>query len=337
MLNSYSKRVEWIDACKGLAIILVVFGHCWSREVKVFLWIYSFHLPIFFMLAGYLIATKGTSFSKEIIVRKVKRLLIPYFTFSFLILLMIGTLKILGGMPVRELISGEMKSILGFRANMSTWFLACIFISECIFLFALKQIQMKRYLHISWIVICIAAVFCIETNTGLIFVLRRSLLGVIWMEIGCLIYHFHQRKYRISRFIIAVAFLINIVLCAYNGRVNMMFLEFGKSKVIFLVIGILGSVTVMEIFRNCNKTNRILTYCGKHSLEILCSHTFLIEALRLLDYKLLGNFISSKIIFEGYILTTIVLLLEIPFIWVLNKYFPWSIGKQSKQVIFDNK
>lgn len=61
-----SSRIEWIDALKGFAIFSVVLGHCVTDsmssntfpEYAVFLkilydFIYSFHMPLFFIISGY--------------------------------------------------------------------------------------------------------------------------------------------------------------------------------------------------------------------------------------------------------------------------------------------
>lgn len=50
-------RIEWVDIAKGIAILLVVLGHTGlavgsARYLDAF--IYSFHLPLFFVLSGYL-------------------------------------------------------------------------------------------------------------------------------------------------------------------------------------------------------------------------------------------------------------------------------------------
>lgn len=46
-------RLDWIDALKGVGIVAVVAGHVWwhsgLRDV-----LYSFHMPLFFMVSGYL-------------------------------------------------------------------------------------------------------------------------------------------------------------------------------------------------------------------------------------------------------------------------------------------
>ena len=55
---------EWIDISKGIAVVLVVLGHFWYRSDLSLLnqIIYSFHVPLFFILSGYLINYKEESF-----------------------------------------------------------------------------------------------------------------------------------------------------------------------------------------------------------------------------------------------------------------------------------
>ena len=61
-----TQRIEWIDALKGFAILIVVIGHCAADSlashtyVDYAKWIqmiadaiYSFHMPFFFMVSGY--------------------------------------------------------------------------------------------------------------------------------------------------------------------------------------------------------------------------------------------------------------------------------------------
>lgn len=45
-------RLLWVDTAKGLGIILVVLAHVWTRG-PVRDAIYAFHMPLFFLLAGY--------------------------------------------------------------------------------------------------------------------------------------------------------------------------------------------------------------------------------------------------------------------------------------------
>lgn len=52
------KRLEYLDYTKGFAILIMLFGHCMSDNNLFHNWIFSFHMPIFFVVCGYLTAMK---------------------------------------------------------------------------------------------------------------------------------------------------------------------------------------------------------------------------------------------------------------------------------------
>lgn len=53
-----NSRVEYIDTTKGLGIFLVVLGHCYARENFITIWLNSFHMPLFFIVVGYILRYK---------------------------------------------------------------------------------------------------------------------------------------------------------------------------------------------------------------------------------------------------------------------------------------
>ena len=96
-----NKRMAWIDIAKGIAIILVVFGHVITNGqssdlLHLPVWtiihntIYSFHMPLFFFISGYLqkhCKREDNKMIAKALFRKEICLLIPYALFSFLYLL----------------------------------------------------------------------------------------------------------------------------------------------------------------------------------------------------------------------------------------------------------
>ena len=50
-----NKRIEYVDSAKAVAIILVIVGHChWLGSIpKLGSLIYTFHMPLFFMVSGF--------------------------------------------------------------------------------------------------------------------------------------------------------------------------------------------------------------------------------------------------------------------------------------------
>ena len=70
------KRDLNIDIMKALGIILVILGHTYYNSNSIYL----FHMPLFFILSGATLTyTKKYSINK-----KLRSLIIPYFTFSIL-------------------------------------------------------------------------------------------------------------------------------------------------------------------------------------------------------------------------------------------------------------
>lgn len=70
------KRINWIDMAKGLAIVCVVLGHSGYSTIELF--VNSFHMPLFFIIAGYTFNSKKDASS--FITQKSIRLLLPYFS-----------------------------------------------------------------------------------------------------------------------------------------------------------------------------------------------------------------------------------------------------------------
>ena len=72
------KRIAYIDVAKGIGILLMILGHTmtsgWGKDV-----IYSFHMPLFFIIGGYLYKEKSVSLSLK---NHFRRLVIPY-VFAF--------------------------------------------------------------------------------------------------------------------------------------------------------------------------------------------------------------------------------------------------------------
>ncbi len=75
-----AKRLDYIDALRGFGIILMMLGHMHFGYDDMRQYIYAFHMPLFFLVSGYLYkrpVRMGVS-----IRQKMKGLLVPYFIFG---------------------------------------------------------------------------------------------------------------------------------------------------------------------------------------------------------------------------------------------------------------
>ena len=92
------KRNKNIDILKGVLIILVVVGHCIQYgngsqyinnlsffDNKIFKIIYSFHMPLFMLISGYLFYYSVSKRDSQYIIKsKIERLIIPSFIWPIL-------------------------------------------------------------------------------------------------------------------------------------------------------------------------------------------------------------------------------------------------------------
>ena len=127
-----TQRIEWVDILKGLAILLVVVGHMEYAEGTANpgrMLIYSFHMPLFFMLAGY---TAALSLSRnpnllKFISRRFLSVMVPYFCWLLALPCIYVTT---GGISHYSLHSACMGILSGWG---QWWFLPCLFILQLMF------------------------------------------------------------------------------------------------------------------------------------------------------------------------------------------------------------
>lgn len=88
-------RISYIDQLKGIAILLVVLGHVigYNNCENSFLWrfIYSFHMPLFMFISGYVaqmtfrIENFGWNEVSSFMIKKFRTLLLPMVTWGIVI------------------------------------------------------------------------------------------------------------------------------------------------------------------------------------------------------------------------------------------------------------
>ncbi len=130
------KRYTQIDICKGIGILLVVLGHALKQTgsanpvIQVLISvIYSFHMPMFFMLSGfvslkilYLVNTKQRM---AYIGQRAKRLLIPYAVMSLLYIPLKIWMSAYAMVPYT--LGDTWRILIGDSPNTAVWFLFVLF------------------------------------------------------------------------------------------------------------------------------------------------------------------------------------------------------------------
>ena len=129
MYNNIKKdRDSSFDFIKGILIFLVVWGHSiqfiandFYQYNPIYIWIYSFHMPLFVFISGYF-SINGIKLSfREFVLQKVRRLLIPAILWT---LIFFGVKVIFGQISITSLWGGVQEL---YNSARNAWFLYCLF------------------------------------------------------------------------------------------------------------------------------------------------------------------------------------------------------------------
>lgn len=284
-----SKRLDWIDIAKGIVIILVIVGLTVPNPSPLRHAIFSFHMPVFFILAGYTFRSK---LWRELVSGSVSRLLVPYVVLALAwqvpSFLMSGTpltgSALTGGLEMLVSASGVDVPGLGVAAVGMAWFLAALFTSRLLFN-ALVRLFDGREVGVVWQgVVCAAIAFCglsVSRFLGIYLPLDLDLSCyiVLLMWIG---YTVRQRRLEpsVSKPLLFVgAGIVWPVLAALSG------LELSSRRVdgfaVATVAALAGSYCVCWVSMAVEKLKeapvlsaleRGLVFCGQASLAIFAIH-----------------------------------------------------------------
>lgn len=149
MNNPSLNRFAFIDVAKGLGIIAVVAGHVFSAGLLRSA-IFTFHMPLFFFISGYLFKPKS---GRAFLTAKLRQLIVPYF--SFLILVYAGQNQdsFHDALPLSRSLSLWGKALLGGRwlygYTSAFWFAPVLFLVLLTANWLLKKLTKQRVLLVS--------------------------------------------------------------------------------------------------------------------------------------------------------------------------------------------
>lgn len=142
------QRSNQVDVLKGIGIALVVLGHNWvtlQEKGTIFRLIYSFHMPLFFVISGIFIKEKENL--RFFILNKASAILKPYFFISF----SIGLVYLFSSNPLT--IQGWLGILYAEGQSLTLdwmWFLPSLFISSVTAFLLIKKLILKSNTQILW-------------------------------------------------------------------------------------------------------------------------------------------------------------------------------------------
>ena len=302
-------RIEWIDFAKGIAIIMVIMGHCMTRlggrgiqHIFIML-ISSFYMPFFFFLSG--INFRSNRKWKEFFKKKVVSLLYPAFIFSVILFLYKFGCYIMGNRleEFKDIIYEHgLHTVFFTRKSIVSeyWFLPALFVGEVICYGFNKICNSKKILFIlSVFLFVVVKIANLHFELCFPFVLELALLLLNFMVAGIMISHDENIKRGkgscIMLVIAGTVFLFGnaIEYLSGAGSVSIGALKIGNFLLFWInaYSGIVFAVMLSQKIRSI----KIINFIGRNSLLIYGIHYLFLEVFCLISDDI-ANYVNANAI-----------------------------------------
>jgi acyltransferase len=359
-------RLQWIDALKGIGIILVVFAHH-SLPVSLDTYIFSFHMPLFFFISGFLFDFGKYAESAANFVRgRFRSLIVPYFCFAVITCLFYFLLDMAFQPGVtnieffeNSILHGTSHILVAFGPAVSynppLWFLTCLFVTELLFYGLTKKYYREPKKLVFWLAISgvIGYLYSVYVPFRIPWNVDVALAAIVFYGAGNLFRKLTEQEKesgasfslkldsgliekfsRVEKYLPVIATLLSLLYLGYllkfptDAKVNMNVLQYG-SFFSFYLLAFAGIFSFVYLFKKIG-SSKILEYFGRNSLTILALHFPLKDILTKLVIIILGVDTEYFYYNAGFALslTVLNLLCLIPVIFLINNYFPFLLGKK---------
>ena len=282
MSESQKKRILWIDIAKGIAILLMVIGHVDNIHPYLKGIIFSFHMPLFMIINGYLIRSYDI---KKTFIRSLRTLMLPYFVVC-LLQAAISTILAAGSGTELEVLQYRLISMLFGMSKSSTilisvggvsliWFLTSLFLARNIYVI-LRSLLKKTPLWVQYGSVAVVSLLGYVIGKYVAFLpwsLDVAMVSVIFIAAGDIL---HKKGLIEKRNIPAILICGGIWVAFLLTKQH---IELATRNYPFIIGGtvcaVAASICVMKLCRQIEKVSfltTILTWFGKNSLIILSVH-----------------------------------------------------------------
>lgn len=258
MVDRKQKRIEWVDIARGIAIICMVAGHTSIPEV-LSKYIWSFHMPLFFVVSGLFFNPDKLGSFKVFIKRRLRTLIIPYWFFTFIVIT--GYLGTEYFKPI-QIIEGW--------TGYALWFVPVLFCAELVF-YPISKLK-REWLTLTVIFLTAIGYILSESHIRLYFKLDVVPFAIFFIAFG---YLFKNSIFNTKpNLLIATSIgLITIVLSIFLPKLDMAKNDFGWI-ILNLSNALLGIYFIFSVSKYLSLANKIwpirfIDYFGRNSLFVM--------------------------------------------------------------------
>ena len=329
-----TERINWIDWAKTIAIAFVVFGHLPEPVGSIPLgYVTTFHMPLFFLISGYLKKRKGTV--RENLKKYTRSLVVPYLLYNavfypywvvkFVMENPASRTDLLEYLrPVLGTLFLQVSSAWSTPCNGVTWFLAALLLMHLTFDAASQR---KSFATI----LTVAILLCIGTNalnSELHFLKDLLPIG----SVRCFPFYCLGYWLKSNRALSAVSTKKDVTLWLLTTAASIgLYQALGHRTplVCFYLVSCVGSLSILYLCKSLNSIrSEYVVNTSLGTLVIMGLHWMCIGAINFALEKAMG--LPDKIVYPWYLaslMTLFIVALLYPVIVYTKKRLPVFLGK----------
>ncbi len=309
-------RIEWIDNAKGFGMLLIVWGHCFV-PMNLKIWMYSFHVPLFFFMSGYLYKKRGI---KETLQVKSRTLLLPYVFFA-LISFPVGFIYD-KGFGIESTFIDHIYQLFYLNGSIGwngpIWFFVVLFFVELIYsVFSNSKIN-------DWVTALsffIVGYFVYSYKIILPFGIHIAFWCIIFFIVGKKIkeYELFSRFTNYKYLMMLIFLVLNLIFAFVNTDTAEIYHSRLGFYPIFFIAAFSGILFVICLFLNSRKI-KALQILSKKSVLIMGTHYYLLFFLRIVDKFLFNNYLFSMQLIPSIINAAFIIIVYMAFDYIKEKH-----------------
>lgn len=286
-------RINAIDIAKGIGIILVIVGHALPSASMVRVFVYTFHMPLFFILAGMVMKSPERNRNMFEDFGAERKLISAYCRYSVLFVVFDAVVRLF---VLREIGFGEFlwdvyQTMVFYGINV-LWFLPTLVLAKVL----VKRICRLLASKVWWLVTGIALYAVCSMISGhiqwldmgkyrlvyypLVAVLRGTSMTV-YILLGYIVKRIVREYIIRSKLWITTcvaAFTVSLLLLIYRfvGDVDIHIMKMGNWSIAFAcaMLGFLAVLSVSVLIDKVGGIRESLRYIGINSLFIMATHDY---------------------------------------------------------------
>lgn len=348
-------RLEYIDAVKAIAIMMIMMGHITALPNHFDTWLSSCKLTTFYVISGFLMAYTGALQKRSPAVftgHLAKAVCWPYLTFSAGAILAKFFFTYTNTLNMGKALHSAMEAAvdaLFLKGIHSMWFLPTLFFGELIIMALYHSPKAVRVIYALGALFTFrGAVFLKrmvqhselpgivrELARDLIYTGGKSVVAAWFIGFGYLIYLFMSRRdllhghYKAKFCAGAVMVLSNACLCQLNNSVNFNSCDMGNRPPVFVYGGTIGALGLILLLDAVSSRVDVspLGYWGRNSLILMCTHVpFGFRTIARSGWNAVAHipkYVGVNYFVQCFCVLGVLMLMEYGVIELINRFFPF--------------